>query len=87
MRPEDVQDLMAYLRTLPAVRGRTPDHELNPVFGIRRFVGFWKLLYFKPGPILVDTRHDETWNWGRYLSRGLGPLRGMSFVTRPIRRK
>jgi mono/diheme cytochrome c family protein len=71
MRPEDVQDLMAYLRTLPAVRGRTPDHELNPVFGIRRFVGFWKLLYFKPGPILVDTRHDETWNRGRYLSEAL----------------
>ena len=57
MHSEDVQDLMAYLRTLPAVKGRAPDHELNPVFGIRRFVGFWKLLYFKPGPIAAGCRH------------------------------
>src|SRR3712207_886094 len=26
MRPADVRDLFAYLRTLPAVPGRTPDH-------------------------------------------------------------
>jgi mono/diheme cytochrome c family protein len=71
MRPEDVQDLIAYLRTLPAVKGRAPDHDLNPVFGIRRFIGFWKLFYFRPGPILPDAAHDETWNRGRYLSEAL----------------
>jgi mono/diheme cytochrome c family protein len=71
MRPEDVQDLMAYLRTLPAVKGRPPDHDINPIFGIRRFVGFWKLLYFKPGPIQSDATHDEAWNRGRYLSEAL----------------
>lgn len=71
MRPEDVRDLMAYLRTLPAVKGRPPDHELNPLFGIRRFVGFWKVLYFEPGPIAPDAAHDEKWNRGRYLSEAL----------------
>ena len=71
MRSEDVQDLMAYLRTLPAVKGRAPDHELNLVFGIRRFVGFWKLLYFKSGPIVVDAGHDESWNRGRYLTEAV----------------
>lgn len=71
MRPEDVRDLMAYLRTLPAVEGRPPDHELNPLFGIRRFVGVWKMLYFKPGPIASDPAHDERWNRGRYLSEAL----------------
>lgn len=71
MRSEDVQDLIAYLRTLPAVKGRPPDHDLNPLFGIRRFVGFWKLLYFRPGPIAPDTTHDEKWNRGRYLSEAL----------------
>jgi mono/diheme cytochrome c family protein len=71
MRPEDVQDLMAYLRTLPAVKGRPPDHDINPIFGIRRFVGFWKLLYFRPGPIESDASHDDAWNRGRYLSEAL----------------
>ncbi|MBH5398295.1 c-type cytochrome [Bradyrhizobium sp. CNPSo 4010] len=71
MRAEDVRDLMAYLRTLPAVKGRPPDHELNPLFGIRRFVGIWKLLYFKPGPIAPDPAHDQKWNRGRYLSEAL----------------
>ena len=71
MRPEDVQDLMAYLRTLPTVKGRAPGHELNLVFSIRRFVGFWKLLYFKPGPIVADAGHDEPWNRGRYLSEAM----------------
>ena len=46
MRPEDVRDLMAYLRTLPPVSGRPPPHELPFPFNIRRGVGFWKLLFF-----------------------------------------
>ncbi|MGY4630025.1 c-type cytochrome [Bradyrhizobium sp. USDA 4486] len=71
MRVEDVQDLMAYLRTLPAVSGRPPGHELNLLFGIRRFVGFWKLLYFRPGPMAPDPAHDERWNRGRYLAEAL----------------
>jgi mono/diheme cytochrome c family protein len=71
MHAEDVRDLMAYLRTLPAVKGRPPDHALNPLFGIRRFVGIWKMLYFMPGPVAADPAHDEKWNRGRYLSEAL----------------
>ncbi|WIW46867.1 cytochrome c [Bradyrhizobium sp. 62B] len=71
MRPEEVRDLLAYLRTLPAVKGRPPDHEINPIFRIRRFVGFWKMLYFKPGPIVPDPAGDEKWNRGRYLVEAL----------------
>jgi mono/diheme cytochrome c family protein len=68
MSPADVTDLMAYLRTLPAVSGRPPPHELNLFFQIRRFVGFWKLLYFRPKQIENDPRHDAAWNRGRYLT-------------------
>nr|WP_311973956.1 cytochrome c [Bradyrhizobium glycinis] len=71
MRAEDVGGLMAYLRTLPAVKGRPPDHELNPLFGVRRLVGIWKLLYFKTDPIAPDLGHDEKWNRGRYLSEAV----------------
>jgi mono/diheme cytochrome c family protein len=67
MRAQDVRDLMAYLRTLPAVEGRPPPHDLMPLFKIRRFVGFWKLLYLKSGPIAPDPARDEKWNRGRYL--------------------
>lgn len=69
---EDVADLLAYLRTLPAVSGRAPPHDLNLLFSIRRFVGFWKLLYFRPGKIAPDPSHDEQWNRGRYLVEAAG---------------
>jgi len=47
MRVEDVQDLMAYLRTLPPVEGRPPQHDLPFPFTIRRMIGLWKLLYLE----------------------------------------
>ncbi|MBV9461698.1 MAG: c-type cytochrome [Bradyrhizobium sp.] len=72
MMAADVVDLMAYLRTLPAVAGRAPTHEINPLFRIRRFVGLWKLIYFDPSPIEPDPRRDEKWNRGRYLVESLG---------------
>jgi mono/diheme cytochrome c family protein len=72
MTAADVVDLMAYLRTLPAVAGRAPPHDINPIFGIRRLVGFWKALYFDPVTIEPDPQRDEKWNRGRYLVEGLG---------------
>jgi mono/diheme cytochrome c family protein len=67
MRIGDVRDLMAYLRTLPAVQGRAPPHDLPFPFSIRRLVGFWKLLYLDRAPIEPDPTHDATWNRGHYL--------------------
>jgi mono/diheme cytochrome c family protein len=72
MNPGDVIDLMAYLRTLPPVRGRVPPHDINLLFGVRRFVGFWKFLYFDAAPLKPNTRQDEKWNRGRYLVESLG---------------
>jgi mono/diheme cytochrome c family protein len=72
MQPEDVRDLMAYLRTLPVVQGRPPPHELPFPFNIRRVVGFWKMLFFDPGPLVPDETRDAVWNRGRYLVEALG---------------
>src|SRR3982751_2861263 len=47
MEVHDVKDLMAYLRTLPAVSGSPPPHDLYPLFRIRRIVGLWKFLFFE----------------------------------------
>jgi mono/diheme cytochrome c family protein len=66
----DVNDLWAYLRTLPAVSGRAPPHDLNALFRIRRFVGLWKLLYFEAAPTRPDPQRDAEWNRGRYLVEG-----------------
>jgi mono/diheme cytochrome c family protein len=72
MTAGDVIDLMAYLRTLSPVKGRAPPHDINPIFGIRRFVGFWKFLYFDAAPLHLDPHQDEKWNRGRYLVESLG---------------
>jgi mono/diheme cytochrome c family protein len=72
MRVEDVKDLMAYLRALPAVPGQAPAHDLPFPFTIRRLVGFWKFLYLDRTPIRRDPARDEAWNRGQYLVEALG---------------
>jgi mono/diheme cytochrome c family protein len=71
MRTEDVRDLMAYLRTLPAVHGRPPPHELSFPFTIRRAIGLWKRLYFDRRPIGDDPARSGAWNRGHYLVEAL----------------
>jgi mono/diheme cytochrome c family protein len=66
MRVEDVKDLMAYLRTLPAIAGRPPPNDLFP-FRIRRFVGLWKLLFFREGRSDVLPSDDAVRDRGGYL--------------------
>jgi mono/diheme cytochrome c family protein len=67
MRVEDIVDLMAYLRTLPAVHGRPPPHDLTFPFNVRRGIGIWKLLYLDRDPIVPDATRSAEWNRGRYL--------------------
>jgi mono/diheme cytochrome c family protein len=62
-----VRDLMAWLRTLPPVQGRTPKHDLSFPLNVRRLMGFWKLLFFDRSPIQPDGSRDAEWNRGRYL--------------------
>jgi len=63
----DVKNLIAFLRTLPKVKGRAPPHDISVVFKIRRMLGIWKLFYFHPGPIESDLSRSAAWNRGRYL--------------------
>jgi mono/diheme cytochrome c family protein len=72
MRLEDVQDLMAYLRTLQPVQGHAPPHDLPFPLTIRRFIGVWKLLYLDRSPLRTDPSHDAMWNRGRYLVEAPG---------------
>jgi mono/diheme cytochrome c family protein len=73
VRLEDVRDLMAFLRTTPAVEGRARDHDLPFPFNVRRTLGVWKALFAPaPAPLRDDPARSPEWNRGRYLVETLG---------------
>lgn len=69
---DDVRDLFAYLKTLPAVSGKLRDHDVPFPFNIRRNVGIWKLLFMNDKPVVADASRSASWNRGAYLVNGLG---------------
>lgn len=73
MKPSDVADLYAFMKTLPAVSGKAPDHQLSFPFNIRRGIGLWKLAYLSDKPV-VELAADapEAVTAGRYLVEGPG---------------
>lgn len=72
MQFDDLRDLFAYIKTLPAVTGKTRDHDLSFPYNIRRLVGGWKLLYLDAGSITSDPSQSAQWNRGAYLVNGPG---------------
>lgn len=61
---EDVRDLFAYLKTLPAVAQHNRAHALHGLYGTQAALAVWRALYFKPGAPPADR--------GAYLVGGLG---------------
>ena len=72
MKPADIADLHAFLKTLPAVPGAAPGHRLSFPFNIRRGVGAWKLLYMRDEPVVAVDETNEQLVLGRYLVEGPG---------------
>lgn len=73
MKPADIADLFAYLKTLPAVAGKAPPHRLGFPFNIRRGLGLWKLLYLSSDPVTaLAADAPEAAQLGRYLVEGPG---------------
>ena len=72
MPVEDLLDLDAYLRTLPAVENRVGDHELNFPFNTRRGIGLWKRLYLDATWVAEIDASDPVQVQGRYLVEGPG---------------
>ncbi len=71
-RIEDVRDLFAYLRTLPAVPGKVREHDVPFPFNIRRNIGIWKLLFVDGKPFALDSARSANWNRGAYLVNSFG---------------
>ena len=69
---DDLADLFAFLKSVPAVAGRPPDHELAFPFNLRRGIGLWKWLYLDGAPFTPSPEHSALWNRGAYLVNGPG---------------
>jgi mono/diheme cytochrome c family protein len=68
----DLKALWAYLRTVPPVARANKPHKLRFPFSQRFGLGFWKWLYFRPGPYRPDSAKSAEWNRGAYLVTALG---------------
>ena len=71
MTERDMLDLKAYIFTLPAVAKANISHDINFPYGFRYSMYFWKLLFFKEGPLKKAPKQSEQWNRGAYLVKAL----------------
>jgi mono/diheme cytochrome c family protein len=67
MQTEDIEDLYAYLKTLPPVAGKAPPHDLYLFARIRRAIGLWKLMFFREREIKGQFNGDPIHDRGVYL--------------------
>jgi mono/diheme cytochrome c family protein len=70
MTANDIRDLLAYMKTLPAVPGKVRDHDLKFPFTMRRGVGLWRLLFLDGKPLAANAQQTASWNRGQYLVEG-----------------
>ena len=80
MSDQDITDLYAYLMSRPAVAAPNLPHLVSAPFGWRPLLFFWRILFFREGPLLPDPKHDDAWNRGNYLVHAVAQLRGMSLT-------
>ncbi len=69
--PQDMVDLVAYLRTLPPDATPSQPQAVSFPFSIRRAVGGWKLLFLSENWVLQDAPTPQL-ERGRYLVEALG---------------
>lgn len=72
MKAQDVADLHAFMKTLPAVEGEAPENEIGFPFNLRRGLGLWKLLYLDPAPVVALENPTPQVLRGQYLAEGPG---------------
>ena len=72
MKPADIADLWAFMKTLPSVEKSNLPHELSFPFNVRRGLGLWKLLFLSSDPVVAIDESDPKLVLGRYLVEGPG---------------
>ena len=68
----DAAAIFAYLRSLPATRQASRDHEMPWYLRPRMGAAMWQSLYFEAGAFVPDPARTPEWNRGAYLVRHLG---------------
>ncbi|HZN25158.1 MAG TPA: cytochrome c [Burkholderiales bacterium] len=71
MTDQDLRDLWAYLRSLPANSRANQPHDLGFPYGWRILVTPWKWMFFTPGPLAADPQLAPAVARGRYLVQAL----------------
>jgi mono/diheme cytochrome c family protein len=73
MKPQDVADLWAFLKTLPSVAGAAPRNELSFPFSIRRGAALWQRVFLDPEPVFaLPADASDVAKRGQYLVEGPG---------------
>ncbi len=72
MKPQDVVDLFAFMKTLPPSDNVAPPHKLGFPFNIRRGLGLWKHLYLSDTPVVELADASDQVKRGQYLTEALG---------------
>lgn len=72
MTDADIDDLWAYLRSLPASSRANKPHDLSFPFNLRMLLRPWRGLFFEQGPYQPEPDRDKSWNRGAYLVHALG---------------
>ncbi|MGU3399827.1 cytochrome c [Brucellaceae bacterium D45D] len=72
MLPQDMADLFAYMKTLPASDNIAPAHKIGFPFNIRLGLGLWKQLYLTQKPAVELADASDQVKRGQYLTEVLG---------------
>jgi mono/diheme cytochrome c family protein len=72
MNDQDLVDLFAALKAVPAVAKKAPPHQLAFPFNVRLANLAWQNLFFAPRRFVPDSAHSAVWNRGAYIANGLG---------------
>ncbi|KEA62277.1 putative diheme cytochrome c-553 [Marinobacterium lacunae] len=69
---QDIADLWAAFRTVPAVEQASKEQDLHFPFNIRAGLHLWQRLYFEPQRFQPDANKDERFNRGAFLVEAAG---------------
>ena len=72
MTDDDMRDLWAYMKTVPAIADPNIPHTAPAIFQMRFTVGPWKMINFKSGAYTPRKDKSAEWNRGAYLVNALG---------------
>lgn len=69
---EDLGEIFAYIKSIPASDSKPPPNEMGFPFNQRSLMSVWNTLFFKPGVFTADPKQSAAYNRGAYLVEGLG---------------